>query len=77
MKITVHTKPYSKKPGITKISKEEYGVQVSAIPHDGKANQEVVETLSVYFGIPKSRIILLRGKRSKTKIFECIIESDK
>ncbi|MDR0741299.1 MAG: DUF167 domain-containing protein [Rickettsiales bacterium] len=44
-------------------------VWTTAAPSDGKANKAVVEQLSDYLGIPKSRIKLLRGGTNRDKVF--------
>ncbi len=45
-------------------------VYVIAVPEDGKATAAVVKLLSKAIGVPKSKIILLRGVTSKRKLFQ-------
>jgi hypothetical protein len=50
----------------------EYGlirVYVTTMPEDGKATAAVVKLLSKATGVPKSRLILLRGAASRDKLF--------
>ncbi|MCX7301838.1 MAG: DUF167 domain-containing protein [Rhodobacterales bacterium] len=50
----------------------EYGlirVYVTNMPEDGKATAAVVKLLSKATGVPKSRLILLRGAASRDKLF--------
>lgn len=46
----------------------ELRVLVKAPPQEGRANEAVIETLAAYFKIPKSRIAIVGGFKSKTKI---------
>jgi hypothetical protein len=46
----------------------ELRVRVKAPPHEGRANEAVIETLAAHFNIPKSRVAIVGGFKSKTKI---------
>lgn len=70
MKITVKVVPYSRKEAVEKTSEDNFTVRVNAIPNDGEANKRVLELLSHYFQVPKTKITLLRGHKSRHKIFE-------
>ena len=39
---------------------------------DGKANGAVVKLLAESFGVPKTRVRLVRGRTSRRKIFEIL-----
>lgn len=70
MQVTIIAHPNSKK---TRIEKDLLGVlhvYVSAPPLEGKANKAVRESLAKYFKIPKSRVYLITGAKSKQKTFE-------
>ncbi len=43
-------------------------LRISAQPIEGKANKAVIEFLSEYFDVPKSRIELKSGLTSKNKL---------
>ena len=45
-------------------------VYVTTVPEDGKATAAVVKLLSKAIGVPKSKIMLLRGATSKRKLFQ-------
>ena len=66
--LAVRVKPNSRKPGI---SVDETGVEirVSEQPHDGRANEAARTLLAQALDIPRSRITLIRGARSKEKAF--------
>lgn len=70
MVITVKVKTGSKKPGIKKLSQSYFVVSVSENPSKGEANDAVIDALSDYLGVPKSRLTIKRGKTSKTKYIE-------
>ena len=53
MRIYVKVTPRAGKNEITKISEEEYKVQVTAPPERGKANEAVIELLAKYFAFQK------------------------
>ncbi len=70
MKIKVKVKPNARKEEIKKISEDMYEVKVTVVPEKGKANKKVIEVLSKYFNVSKSRIKLVKGEKSKEKLFE-------
>lgn len=70
MKVSIIAHPNSKKPRIEKDLLDTMHVYVSAPPLEGKANNAVIEALAKYFSVKKSQVLLLKGERSKVKIFE-------
>jgi uncharacterized protein YggU (UPF0235/DUF167 family) len=70
MKITVLVKAGRKEKKIERLPDNSFSVRVKEKPQEGKANYAVREALAEYFNIPKSRITLVSGKTSKTKLFE-------
>jgi len=70
MKVTVVVHPNSKKTRIEKDLMEMLHVYVNTPPLEGKANEAVIEILADFFKIKKNEIFLLRGVKSKNKIFE-------
>ena len=69
MKILVKVKPQAREDRIKKIGENELVIWVKAKAIEGKANSAVIKTLSKYFDVPQSKIVLLRGEKSKNKIF--------
>ncbi len=45
-------------------------VYVNQPPEDGRANDAVIKLLSGHFKIPKSKIKILKGEKSREKIIE-------
>lgn len=70
MKIEVVVHPNSKNPRVEKDLTEMIHVFVNAPPLEGKANKAVVESLAEYLKVKKSKIVLIRGQKSKSKVFE-------
>jgi len=70
MKITVHVKPNARKNEVTPLGDGQFKVSVTAPPHEGKANEKLIEVLADYFLKPKNRIIIRSGANSKIKIIE-------
>lgn len=69
LKITVTVKLNSKKESVEISTDGTYLVRVNAPPVDNKANERVVELLCMYFCKPKSAFSLVRGQKSKKKVF--------
>lgn len=44
-------------------------VAVTAVPEDGKATRAVIKLLAKAIGVPKSRLLLIRGETSRDKSF--------
>ncbi|MBI3312913.1 MAG: DUF167 domain-containing protein [Candidatus Omnitrophica bacterium] len=70
MKLFVTAKPGAKENRVEKVDETHFRVWVKAPPDKGRANQAVIEVLSEYLDIPKSRFALLRGASSKSKVLE-------
>ena len=66
----VKVKPNSKAVIVDKTAENTYTVRVKAPAKEGKANDAVVEALSEYFDLPKSRIRILHGQTGKNKVVE-------
>ena len=70
MKLPVMVHPNSKNPRVEKDLTGMLHIYVNAPPLEGKANQAVIESLANFLNTKKSKIILLKGTKSKKKIFE-------
>lgn len=66
--ITVHTR--SPREYVRETDSSSLAVGVPSAPVKGKANAQVIALLSRYFGIPKSRIVIVSGLTSKRKMIE-------
>lgn len=72
MRLVVQVKPNSKNELVEKQGDGSYLVRVNVPPTEGRANDRVVELLSKELKVPKSKIALISGHKSKRKIFEII-----
>ena len=75
MLIKVIVTPNAKEARVTKTSETDYEVRVDEKAVEGKANKRLVEILSEHFNIPKSKIAILKGTKSRNKIIEVILDS--
>jgi len=73
MKIPVIAHSNSKNPGIDKDLLNTLHVYVNQPPLQGKANKAVTSALAEYFHTKKGNIILLKGAKSKNKLFEVLL----
>jgi uncharacterized protein (TIGR00251 family) len=61
-------KPSSRRAAIV-VDGEILRISVKSPPKEGRANAEAIELVARAFGVPKSRVELLRGLRSRYKQF--------
>jgi uncharacterized protein YggU (UPF0235/DUF167 family) len=69
MKLNVRIKPNASRSKVEKTD-QGYTVFVTQPPIENKANLALIESLSDYFDIPKSRIKIVAGLKSKNKVVE-------
>ena len=72
LKIAVKTHPKSKKIEVLKIDASHYEVWVREAPDKGKANQAVIEALSEYLDIARSKLNITSGHASRNKVIEIL-----
>lgn len=70
MIVEIVAHPNSKQPRVEQDLFSKLHVYVSAPPLEGKANLGVIEALAAHFKVKKFQIKLLRGTKSKIKVFE-------
>lgn len=73
MKISVKVKLNAKEERVERLDAENLAVWVKAKPVEGKANEALREILAEYFGVARSKVMLLRGHTSRNKIFEVLV----
>ncbi|MBP9888216.1 MAG: DUF167 domain-containing protein [Leptospiraceae bacterium] len=73
MKLSVTVKPNNKKPSVEILSESEWIVRVREPATEGKANDAVLEAIAESLHISKTRVILLRGMKSKQKLVEILL----
>jgi uncharacterized protein len=70
MLISVHVTPNSKESRVTKVGEASFDVKVDEKATGGRANKRLVEILSEHFGVPRSKISIVRGVKSRDKTVE-------
>lgn len=70
MLIRVHVTPNSKEARVTKVGEASFDVKVDEKAMGGRANRRLVEILSEHFKVPRSRISIVRGAKSRDKMVE-------
>ncbi len=68
MLIKVRVTPNSKEARVDRVDEATYEVRVEERATDGRANKRLVEVLSEYFGLPESRVVIVKGAKSRDKI---------
>ncbi len=70
MKLRIKVKPASKTDEIIREADGSLKIKIKAQPVEGKANKYLVEYLSSVLGLPKSKIVLLKGETNSFKTLE-------
>ncbi len=73
MLIKVRVTPNAREARVTKVSEENYEVKVDERAEGGQANKRLLEILSEHFRVPKSKIFIVKGTRSRDKFVEVIL----
>lgn len=68
MKISVKVKPNAKVEKAQKLGNDEFILWVKAPAKEGRANEAAIRLLSEYLSVPKTRISILKGHKSKNKL---------
>ena len=72
MKIEIRVKTRAKIEKVVLATSGIYEVSLNVPPVEGRANERVVELLAAFFKVPKSKIRILRGQKSKLKLVEVL-----
>ena len=72
MKISVRVKTNAKENAVEVVDAAHYSVRLHAAPVEGKANDTLIKVLAEHFDIPQSRIRIVPGFASHTKIIEIL-----
>ena len=70
MRITVIAKPGSRAVSVELLEPNRYEIAVTDRPEKGKANDAIRRVLAKHLRIAPSRLSLLMGVTSRTKVFE-------
>ncbi len=72
MRVWVRVTPNASEARVTKVGDDKFEVRVDEKAIGGRANRRLIEIMSEQFGIPKSRILIISGARSRDKVLEVI-----
>ncbi len=70
MRIFVKVKSNAKKPSMEFLGEGTYVVAVKEPAIEGKANEAVVKAVAAHFKVARSRVRLISGISSKSKVLE-------
>jgi uncharacterized protein (TIGR00251 family) len=74
MLIRVFVTPNAKQARVVRVSEDYFEVWVDERAENGRANKRLVEILAEHFNIPKSRVSIIRGTKSRNKTVQMILE---
>jgi uncharacterized protein len=74
MLIRVLVTPNAKQARVVKVSDDYFEVWVDERAERGQANKRLLEILAEHFKIPKSKIILLKGTRTRNKTIQVTLD---
>jgi len=67
VELSILAKPNAKKSALVKVDQQRLHIALHAKPHNEEANKELIIYLAKLLQLPKSKIILQQGKRSRHK----------
>ncbi len=68
--IAVRVQTGASRKELVNISEAEFKARLTSPPEKGRANQELLELLSDYFGLPPSSLRIIRGQKARIKLVE-------
>jgi uncharacterized protein len=72
MMLPVRVIPNARRSEFSGRRESEFVLRLSAPAIEGKANRKALEFIAEYFGVPRSRVRLVSGEKSRHKIFEIV-----
>lgn len=70
MLVKVRVEPNAKQARVTKTGEDSFEIRVDERAVDGRANRRLREILAEHFNVSKSKIVLVKGAKSRDKIVE-------
>ncbi len=74
MLVRVYATPNAKQARVFRVSEDYFEVWVDERAVGGRANKRLLEILAEHFKVPRSRISILRGAKSRDKTVQVILE---
>ena len=72
MFIRVHVTPNAREVSVTKVDESVFEVRVDEKAIRGRANKRLLEIMAKYLGVPRSKVLLVRGAKTRDKLIEVI-----
>jgi len=66
--LALHVQPGAKRPGAAGLHGERLKLRIAAPASDGRANDALIAFVAERLGIPRARIAVARGERSRDKL---------
>jgi len=70
MRLNIKVIPKSSLNKVIRLSDTDLKVKLTSPPVDGEANKKLIEILSKEYNVAKSKIKILKGEMSKSKVVE-------
>ena len=70
--LKVRVIPNAKKDEFAGCREDELVLRLNAPAVEGKANKAAIEFVSRFFDVPRSAVFLIKGERSRHKIFQIV-----
>lgn len=70
MRYRVRVIPNAKRPEVILLDNRDIKVKVDAQAEEGKANKRLMEILANYFNVPKNKVMIVHGAKSRLKTIE-------
>ncbi|MGD1055451.1 MAG: DUF167 domain-containing protein [Nitrososphaerales archaeon] len=72
MLIRVHVTPNAREASVTRVDESVFEVRVDERAVHGRANKRLLEIMAKHLGVPKSRIFIVRGAKTRDKTIEVV-----
>jgi uncharacterized protein (TIGR00251 family) len=72
VRVNVHAQPGAKRTELSGRHGDAIKIRIQAPPVDGRANEELAKFLADKLGISRSQVRLVRGDKSRSKVFEIL-----
>ena len=72
MLIRVHVIPNAREASVTKVDESVFEVRVDERAIHGRANKRLLEIMAKHLGVPKSKVFITRGAKTRDKIIEVV-----
>jgi uncharacterized protein len=70
MLIRVYVTPNSREARVVMVSEDYFEVRVDERAVGGRANKRLLEILAEHFNVPKSKITIVKGTKTRNKIIQ-------